>query len=186
MAQKLQRAVSAQDVVSYLLYPKVFLDFADHQRNYADVSVLPTWVFFQGMQPGEEVGVDIEQGKTLIIKFQTVSDPHPDGRRQVFFELNGQPREVSVLDRSLAKEVRQRPKADPRDPLQVAAPMPGLVATVMVAAGDAVEKGQKLFTLEAMKMETTVYAERSGQVAEVAVERGAQVEAGDLLLRFAG
>src|SRR5262249_30470351 len=97
---------------------------------------------------------------------------------------NGQPREVSVLDRSLAKEVRQRPKADPRDPLQIGAPMPGLVATVMVAAGDPVEKGQKLFTLEAMKMETTVYAERSGQVEEVAVERGEQVDAGDLLLRL--
>jgi pyruvate carboxylase len=182
---KLQRSINVQEVVSYLLYPKVFLDFAEHQRKYADVSVLPTWVFFQGMEPGEEVGVDIEQGKTLIIKFQTVSDPHPDGRRQVFFELNGQPREVPVLDSALAKEIRQRPKADPQDPAQVGAPMPGLVATVMVAGGDPVEKGQKLFTLEAMKMETTVYAERSGQVAEVAVERGVQVEAGDLLLRFA-
>jgi pyruvate carboxylase len=184
LEQKLKRPADSQEVVSYLLYPKVFIDFAENQAKYADVSVLPTWVFFQGMESGEEVGVDIEQGKTLFIKFQTVGDPHEDGRRQVFFELNGQPREVSVLDRSLAPEVRQHPKADPRNPCHIGAPMPGLVATVVIAKGDNVEKGQKLFTLEAMKMETTIYAERSGRVAEVAVQRGTQVEAGDLLMRF--
>ncbi len=148
--------------------------------------MLPTPVFFYGMEPGEEISVDIEPGKTLIIKFLTVGDPHPDGRRLVFFELNGQPREVVVLDRSLAAEVRTPPKAEPGNPNQVGAPMPGLVVQRAVAAGEQVAAGQKLFTLEAMKMETTLYAEQAGRVAEVLVRPGTQVEAGDLLLKYDG
>src|SRR5438128_10365101 len=111
------------------------------------------------MQPGEEISVDIEPGKTLIVKFLTVGDPHEDGRRQVFFELNGQPREVQVVDRSVAKEETGRVKAEPGNPLHVAATMPGAVVAVAVSAGEEVAAGQKLLTLEAMKMETTHYAE---------------------------
>src|SRR5262249_41972198 len=137
------------------------------------------------MEPGEEVSVDIEQGKTLIIKFLTVGDPHPDGRRLVFFELNGQPREVLVLDKSLAGSAAPgRPKAEPGNPLHVGAPMPGAVVTVAAAAGEEGAAGPKLGTLEAMKMETTIHAERAGRVAEVPVRAGTQVEAGDLLVRF--
>jgi pyruvate carboxylase len=136
------------------------------------------------MEPGEEIGVDIEEGKTLIIKFQTVGDPHLDGRRLVFFELNGQPREVLVVDRSLTGDLVTHPKAEANNPLHVAAPMPGLVVRVHVAAGETISQGQKLVSLEAMKMETTVYAERSGKIAEVLVRQGTQVEAGDLLLRL--
>jgi pyruvate carboxylase len=146
--------------------------------------LLPTPVFFYGMEAGEEVSVDIEPGKTLIIKFLTVGDPHPDGRRQVFFELNGQPREVMVLDQSLASEVKARPKADPANPRHVGAPMPGLVVSVTAPMGEPVAAGQKLFALEAMKMETTIYADQAGRVAEVLVTPGTQVEAGDLLLRY--
>jgi pyruvate carboxylase len=180
------RRVSDREVVTHLLYPRVFPEFAAHQAKYSDTSVLPTPVFFSGLAPGEEVSVDIEKGKTLIIKFLTVGDPHPDGYRTVFFELNGQPREVLVLDRSLAAEGQAHPKAEPDNPRHVGAPMPGLVVTVAAAAGEKVAKGQKLLTLEAMKMETTLYAEQDGQVAEVLVKRGTQVEAGDLLLRFEG
>jgi pyruvate carboxylase len=184
LEKRLRRTVSFREVLSYALYPRVFLEFAEHQQKYSDTSVLPTPVFFYGMEPGEEISVDIEKGKTLIIKFLTVGDPHPDGTRLVFFELNGQPREVVVTDRSLAREQRAHPKADPNDPNQVGAPMPGLVVRVMVQPGEMVEKGQKLFTLEAMKMEMTIYAERSGRVAEVLVQSGTQVAAGDLLLRY--
>jgi len=138
------------------------------------------------MEPGEEISVDIEEGKTLIIKFLTIGDPHHDGRRLVFFELNGQPREVLVVDNSLINAVRTHPKAEPGNPLQVAAPMPGLVVRVNVAPGEQVGQGHKLASLEAMKMETTVYAERAGKVAEVLVRAGTQVEAGDLLVRFEG
>ncbi|HLJ92938.1 MAG TPA: pyruvate carboxylase subunit B, partial [Gemmataceae bacterium] len=184
LERKLRRPVSEQEVVTQLLYPRVFTDFLTHEQRYSDTSLLPTPVFFYGMEPGEEISVDIEKGKTLIIKFLTVGDPHPDGRRLVFFELNGQPREVLVEDQSLAGEARKHPKAEPADPRQVAAPMPGLVVTVTVAPGEEVAAGQKLFTLEAMKMETTVYAEQAGKVADVLVKPGTQVEAGDLLLRF--
>jgi pyruvate carboxylase len=182
--QQVGRAVSDRDLMAYLLYPRVFPDFAAHQATYSDTSVLPTGVFFYGMQPGEEISVDIEAGKTLIIKFQTVGDPHVDGKRGVFFELNGQPREVLVQDRSLTGAVKAHPKAEAGNRNHVAAPMPGLVVSVAVAPGEQAIGGQKLVTLEAMKMETTVYAEKSGRVGEVLVRPGTQVEAGDLLLRF--
>jgi pyruvate carboxylase len=181
---KLDRPATDQDVVSYLLYPKVFTEFADHQAKYSDVGVLPTPVFFYGMQKGDEVSVEIEPGKVLIIKFLTVGDPHEDGKRLVFFELNGQPREVLVQDRSLGAVVSTRAKAEAGNPRHVAAPMPGSVVAVVVGVGEQVAAGQKLLTMEAMKMETTLYAERAGTVAEVLVRPGTQVEGGDLLVRF--
>jgi pyruvate carboxylase len=184
LEKRLGRTVSEREAITHLLYPRVFPEFAAHQAKYSDTSVLPTPVFFYGMEKGEEIGVEIEAGKTLIIKFAAVGDPHGDGRRVVFFELNGQPREVLVDDQSLAAEARARPKADPADAHQVGAPMPGLVVQVAVSAGEQVAAGQKLLALEAMKMETTVYAESAARVAEVLVKPGAQVEAGDLLVRL--
>src|SRR5262249_34040462 len=151
LERKLARPVHDREVLAHLLYPRVFLEFAEHQRTYSDTSVLPTPVFFFGMEPGEEISLDIEPGKTLIIKFLTVGDPHPDGHRLVFFELNGQPREVLVLDRSLAGEVRGHPKAAANNPCQLGAPMPGLVVSVTIAPGETISPGQKLVTLEAMK-----------------------------------
>ena len=182
---KLRRPPSEQDVISYLLYPKVFAEFAEYEAKYSDLSVLPTPVFFYGMQNGEEVSVDIEPGKTLIIKFLTVGEAQPDGKRVVYFELNGQPREMLVTDRSLdAVATAVRPKAETGNAKHVAAPMPGAVVGVSVTAGEEVTAGQKLLTLEAMKMETTLYAERAGKVAEVLVRPGTQVEGGDLVIRF--
>ncbi len=181
---RLGRPATGRDVVSHLLYPRVFEDFVGHQQAYSDTSVLPTHAFLYGQEPGQEVAVDIEPGKTLIIKFQTVGDPHPDGRRSVFFELNGQPREVTVKDQLLKPQEPPRPKADLADPLQIAAPMPGLVVNVGVQVGDAVVRGRKLLTMEAMKMETTLYAEGPGKVAELFVKPGTQVETGELLMRL--
>jgi pyruvate carboxylase len=184
LEQVLQHKPTDQELVTYLLYPRVFPGLAEHERAYSNTSVLPTPVFFFGMQPGEEVSVDIEKGKTLILKFLTVGDPHPDGQRVVFFELNGIPREVLVQDQALSAQGKTHPKAEPGNRGQVGAPMPGLVVGVMVEADEEVAAGQKLFALEAMKMETTLYAEQAGRVAEVLVKPGTQVEAGDLLLRF--
>ncbi|AWM38852.1 2-oxoglutarate carboxylase small subunit [Gemmata obscuriglobus] len=182
---KLRRAPSDQDVISYVLYPKVFSDFAEHQAKYSDVSVLPTPSFFFGLAKGEEVSIEIEPGKTLIIKFFTVGEPQPDGYRVVYFELNGQPREFRVVDRTLgAGAVKSRPKAENGNAKHIAAPMPGAVVAVAVAPGEEVAAGAKLLTLEAMKMETTIYADRPGKVAEVLVRPGAQVEGGDLVIRF--
>jgi pyruvate carboxylase len=186
LERRLARPVGDREVLSYLLYPRVFPEFAAHQARYSDTSVLPTHIFFYGMEPGEEAGIDIEPGKTLIVKFLTVGDAHEGGRRIVFFELNGQPREVVVADRALAGQVAARRKAEAGNPLQVGSPMPGLVVGVLVGAGEEVAAGQKLVLLEAMKMETTLYAEKAGRVAEVLVEPGTQVEAGDLLLCFEG
>jgi pyruvate carboxylase len=184
LEEKIHRPADEQELLSYLLYPRVFLDFAEHEAKYSDTSVLPTPVFFGGMVAAEEIGVEIEKGKTLIVKFLTVGDAHADGKRVVFFELNGQPREVVVQDRSLTSQARQRPKAEAGNRMHVAAPMPGLVVRLHVAAGEQVPAGQKLCTLEAMKMETTLYAEQAGRIAEVLVKPGTQVEAGDLLLRL--
>ncbi len=181
----LRRDPSSREVMSSVLYPKVFDDFAKHEQQYSDTSVFPTPIFFYGMNTGEEVSIDIESGKTLIIKFLTTSEPHADGSRTVFFELNGQPRDVTVIDKSLEPTQKAAVKADPADINQVGASMPGMVVTVAVQAGDPVKKGQKLLTLEAMKMETTINAERDGKIADVLVKPGSQVSTGDLLLKFA-
>ena len=178
------REPARRDVISYLLYPKVYREFADHQTLYSDTSVLPTPVFLYGQETGEEIAVDIERGKTLIVNFLTVGEPHPDGKRTVFFELNGQPRDVNVVDRSLEPETLSAVKADPSDPKQIGSSMPGMVVGVAVKVGDTVAQGDKLLSLEAMKMETTVYAESDGTVAEVLVYPGSQVAPGDLMIRL--
>ena len=183
-ASFLGRDASPRDGLSQILYPRVFPDYAAHERTYSDTSILPTPLFFFGPEPSAENLVEIEPGKTLIVKLLAVGDAHADGRRTVFFELNGQPREVEVVDRSLASAVRETPKADPADPNQIAAPLPGLVVGIAVNVGDSVRKGQKLLSIEAMKMETTLYAERPGRVGEVLAEVGRQVKTGELLIRL--
>jgi pyruvate carboxylase len=182
MVRFLHRQPDHSEVLSYVLYPKVFEEFATHQRDYSDTSGLSTPVFLCGAIPGEEISVDIEAGKTLIVKFLTVGDPHADGSRNVFFELNGQPRDVSVIDRSLEPEAKPGLKADPDNPCHVGASMPGMVVTVAVQPGDRVAKGQRLLALEAMKMQTNISAERDGKVDQLLVTPGTQVETGDLLL----
>jgi pyruvate carboxylase len=182
MVRFLHREPDHAEVLSYVLYPKVFEEFALHQRDYSDTSGLSTPVFFCGPVPGEEISIDIEEGKTLIVKFLTVGDPHADGSRSVFFELNGQPRDVSVIDRSLEPETKPGLKADPANPRHVAANMPGMVVTVAVQPGDRVAKGQKLLTLEAMKMQTNITAECNGKVDQLLVKPGTQVETGELLM----
>jgi pyruvate carboxylase len=117
-----------------------------------------------------------------LIKFLTVGDPHPDGSRTVFFELNGQPRDLTVVDHSLEPEAARHPKVDPNDACQIGASMPGMIVAVPVRAGDAVARGQKLLSMEAMKMESSIYADRDGKVGQVFVKPGSTVEAGDLLL----
>ncbi len=178
----LKREPLRREAISLLLYPQVFKDFAKHVVAHADTSMLPTPVFFYGLQPGEEIAADIEKGKTLIIKFLSVGEPHEDGARLVNFELNGHPRSVTILDRSRAGHVPTRVKVDPANADHIGASMMGMVVKVHVEEGMEVSRGQKLLVLEAMKMETTIFAEKDGIVGQVLVKPGTQVETGDLLL----
>ena len=180
--EKLGRAATDTQFASYLMYPKVFLDYARDRTAYGDLAILPTPVFFYGMEPGEEVSVDIERGKTLIVRFVALSEVRDDGTRQVFFELNGQPRSIVVTDKSqVAKRPPQR-KMEAGNAKHVGAPMPGTIATVKAIVGAKVVKGDLLLTMEAMKMETSVRAEADGTVAEVLAKPGLQVDAKDLLV----
>jgi pyruvate carboxylase len=147
--------------------------------------VLPTLSFFYGLKSGEEITVEIEAGKTLVIKFLTASEPHPDGTRTLFFELNGQPREVNVRDKALRVVERAHPKADPADPGQVGAPTAGMVSGVTVQVNQVVERGAKLLTLEAMKMQSNIYATIAGKILKLLVSPGQNVEAKDLLVTIA-
>jgi pyruvate carboxylase len=141
-------------------------------------------VFFYGMEPGQEITVDLERGKTLIVRYLATSEPHEDGTRTVFFELNGQPRSVRVRDERQVASRPPQPKAEPGNPQHVGAPMPGVVATVAATPGARVARGDMLLTLEAMKMETAVRAEVAGEVAEVLTRPGQAVDAKDLLVRL--
>jgi pyruvate carboxylase len=173
------------DLASYLLYPDVFLNFDKIRRLYDDVSVIPTPAFFYPLQPYVEVPIQIEPGKTLLVKFLTVGDPDPDGMRTVFFELNGQPREVKVLDKSLGGKARsQFSKADRDNISHVGAPMPGKISAVSVSLGQTIVRGDKLFSIEAMKMETAVYSQRDGTIAKIHVQPGMTVSTGDLMVEI--
>ena len=176
------RLVTDQQFASYLMYPTVFTDYAADRRRFSDVAILPTPVFFYGMQSGQEISVDLERGKTLIVRYVTQSEPHEDGTRTVFFELNGQPRSVRVSDRSQKPKRPPQRKVDAGNPRHIGAPMPGTVATINVAVGQRVARGDVVTTLEAMKMEAAVRAEIDGEVAEVLVQPGMQVDAKDLLV----
>jgi pyruvate carboxylase len=181
---KVGRTITENELASYLMYPKVFADYAADRTAFGDVSALPTSVFFYGMDSGQEINIDLERGKTLIVHYVTTSDPHEDGTRTVFFELNGQPRPIRVADRSQVAKRPPRRKVEPGNAGHVGAPMPGTIATVPVHVGQKLDKGDVLLTLEAMKMETTVRAERDGVIKEILVRPGLQVDTKDLLIAF--
>ncbi len=175
-------AESKTDLLSYLMYPEVFESFAGARARYGELEILPTPAFFYGLEQREEVTIELEPGKTLIIRLLTIGDPHPDGMRTLFFELNGQPREVEVRDRSIRQELSAKRKADAAKAGEVSAPIPGVVTLLHVASGEQVTKGDRLLVLEAMKMQTTVYAPAGGTVKEICVKVKDAVEARDLML----
>ncbi len=183
---KIGHKTSVNDLYSSLMYPQVFEEYARFEDNYGDVSVLPTSAFFYGLLPGEEISVDIEAGKRLIVRLVNVGAPDPAGQRAVNFELNGVARQAVVVDKAVQPQGAAKRKADPANPNEVAAPIPGLVASVAVSVGNKVQKGDKLFTLEAMKMYTTINAPHDGVVEEVYVALGDTVESKDLMLKLQG
>ncbi len=183
--KKVGHGLDDQDLAAYLMYPKVFTEFAATQRKYGPVSVLPTPIFFYGMTPGDEIAVELEAGKTLVILLQTLGETEADGQVKVFFELNGQPRIIKVPNRAAAPQAQGRPKADDSDANQVAAPMAGAISSIAVKAGSRVKAGDVLLTLEAMKMETALHAPKDGTVGDILVAPRDRVEAKDLLIRLA-
>ncbi len=174
------------DLMSYLMYPEVYVKFDKARTSYGDLTILPSPPFFYGMKEGDEITVDLEPGKRIVVKFLAVSEPHQDGTRTVFFELNGQPREVTVRDRKLKAEIKAHPKADPDKAGHVGAPIPGAVTSIAVELNQEVQKGDKLMVMEAMKMQTTIYAPATGKVTEKLVNVGQSVEPKDLLVVISG
>ncbi len=176
--------VDDEDLNGYLMYPKVFLDYMGRHRTYGPVRTLPTRTFFYGMEPGEEITAEIDPGKTLEIRCQAIGETDEKGEVKVFFELNGQPRVIRVPNRMVKASTAQRPKAEVGNPNHIGAPMPGVVATVAVAAGQEVKEGDLLLTIEAMKMETGIHAERDAVIKAVHVQPAGQIDAKDLLVEL--
>ncbi|MGZ2258408.1 pyruvate carboxylase [Roseobacter sp. A03A-229] len=178
------KEVDDEDLSGYLMYPKVFLDYMGRHRIYGPVRSLPTKTFFYGMEPGEEISAEIDPGKTLEIRLQAVGETTEDGEVRVFFELNGQPRVIRVPNRLVKSSTAQRPKAEAGNANHIGAPMPGVVASVAAQAGKPVKEGDLLLTIEAMKMETGIHADRDATVKAVHVSPGGQIDAKDLLVEL--
>ena len=176
--------IDDEDLNGYLMYPKVFTDYMQRHKTYGPVRTLPTKTFFYGMEPGEEITAEIDPGKTLEIRLQAVGETTDDGEVKVFFELNGQPRVIRVPNRIVKATTSAKPKAELGNANHIGAPMPGVVASVAVQAGQEVREGDLLLTIEAMKMETGIHAERDAVIKQTHVSAGAQIDAKDLLIEL--
>lgn len=179
------RELTDRDFASYLMYPAVYGEFAKHQATYGNVDNLATPVFFYGMNVGQEIAIEIERGKTLFVRYAALGEPDESGQRTVYFELNGQPRTVTVVDRRLTGVKAPPRKAEPANSKHVGAPMPGQIVKVAASEGRKIRKGEALLTIEAMKMQTIVHAPADGTVAAILTPVGARIAAGDLLVEFA-
>jgi pyruvate carboxylase len=184
LQKKIGRKADDCELASYLMYPKVFIEYAAHLRHYGEVAIVPTPIFLYGFKGEEEIAVDIEPGKTLIVRLLAVGDPDGEGKRKLFFELNGQPRTVMIADSGVTATTVANRRAEEGNPAHVAAPMPGLVVSVSVKEGHKVARGDALVSIEAMKMETVLRAERDAVVRVVVAPVGTQVAAHDLLVEF--
>ena len=176
--------IDDEDLNGYLMYPKVFIDYMERHKIYGPVRALPTKTFFYGMEPGEEITAEIDPGKTLEIRLQAVGETDDKGDVRVFFELNGQPRIIRVPNRLIKSQTASNPKAEEGNNAHVGAPMPGVIAGVTVSKGQSVNEGDLLLTIEAMKMETGLHAERDAVIKAVHVSTGSQIDAKDLLIEF--
>ena len=171
-----------EDVSSYCIYPKVFSDYIDRYHKYGDLSILDTPTYFFGMKPGEEIRVNVEPGKMLLVKLDNITKPDGEGNREIQFELNGMPRELKVHDKHVAESATTSRKADKDIPGEVGATLSGSVVKLLADKGASVKKGQPVIVTEAMKMETTITAPIDGIISEVHVKAGQRIESGDLLM----
>lgn len=182
LAEKIGYEPSQEEVLSYIMYPQVFLDYRKAYEQFADIKVLDTPTFFEGMRLGERINVQIEKGKVLIIRLDEIGEPDIEGNRTLFFNLNGQRREVVVHDASILSTVKKRRKVEPTNKEQIGATMSGSVLQVLVKKGDRVKKGDSLIVTEAMKMETSIEARFDGTVEHIYVDAGDTIVSGDLLI----
>ncbi|MCE4987298.1 pyruvate carboxylase [Staphylococcus haemolyticus] len=176
--------VTEQDVISYVLYPKVFDQFMQTKQQYGDLSLLDTPTFFFGMRNGETVEIEIDTGKRLIIKLETISEPDENGYRTIYYVMNGQARRISIKDENIKTNTNLKPKADKSNPSHIGAQMPGSVTEVKVTVGEEVKVNQPLLITEAMKMETTIQAPFNGTIKQVTVVNGDAIATGDLLIEI--
>lgn len=176
--------VTEQDVISYVLYPKVFDQFMQTKQQYGDLSLLDTPTFFFGMRNGETVEIEIDTGKRLIIKLETISEPDENGYRTIYYVMNGQARRISIKDENIKTNTNLKPKADKSNPNHIGAQMPGSVTEVKVTVGEEVKVNQPLLITEAMKMETTIQAPFNGTIKQITVVNGDAIATGDLLIEI--
>lgn len=176
--------VTEQDIISYVLYPKVFDQYIQTKQQYGNLSLLDTPTFFFGMRNGETVEIEIDTGKRLIIKLETISEPDEKGNRTLYYVMNGQARRINIKDENIKTNANVKPKADKTNPNHIGAQMPGSVTEVKVAVGDEVKMNQPLLITEAMKMETTIQAPFNGVIKKVTVVNGEAIATGDLLIEI--
>ena len=184
LSKKLDVPATMKDALAYSLYPKVFDEYVEMHKEFGNLSVIQTPDFLYGLRLGEEIEVEIEVGKTLIVKLVSIGEPQSDGMRVVYFELNGQPREVMIQDVSAETDAVKKKKADPSNDAHIGATMPGTVLQLAVAKGDRVRRGQHLLITEAMKMETTIQTPYDGIIREIYVAQGEAISTGDLLIEL--
>ena len=184
LEEKQQKEVTEQDVISYVLYPKVYEQFISTQEQYGNVSLLDTPTFFFGMRANETVEIEIDTGKRLIITLKTITEPDEKGVRTIFYDMNGQARRIFIQDENVKANASVKPKADKLNPNHIGAQMPGSVTEVKITEGESVTSGQALLITEAMKMETTIQAPFDGVVRKVTVQNGDAIETGDLLIEI--
>lgn len=184
LAEKVGFTPKDEQVLSYLMYPQVFLDYCKAYDQFGEVKLLDTPTFFYGMRLGEKINVEIEKGKVLIIRLDEIGEADEEGNRILFFNLNGQRREIVVNDKSIQSTIVHRKKAEPTDKNQYGATMSGSVLQVLVKKGDHVKKGDILMITEAMKMETEIAARFDGVVNHLYVHSGETIQSGDLLIEL--
>ncbi|MDX5347849.1 MAG: pyruvate carboxylase, partial [Hymenobacteraceae bacterium] len=180
--EKFGEKVTINDLLSYLLYPKVYEQYHAHFEKYGNVSKIPTRLFFYGMQPGEESIIDIAKGKSMVVQFQSISDADESGKRTVFFKLNGQSRNIEVKDKSVKAVKVENPKVEKGNPKQIGAPLQGLLSKILVNKEQKIRKNMPLFIIEAMKMETTITAPEDAEVNNIHLQEGSLVNADDLVI----
>ena len=178
---KIGRPITEREAISYRLYPKVWLDYTKHVKEYGAIEKVPTDIFFYGIEPNKEIEIHIEPGKTLYISLSGITEPDTNGNRRLFFQLNGFPRALEIVDETATSSSISREKADTFNPNHIGAPMPGKIIEIKAQKGSQVKEGDSILVMEAMKMEYIITAKASGTLSSISVQVGDLINESDLL-----